>query len=284
MILQRVKVASLDLIRRGDSVAWVPEWMNLGNLLYMGQWAYEGRGRSVLLHESKRASLRIFPALLESLFRSKREISVFDRRVMPWQNTQEQQAAHRDANRDAAYITDLLLSGSGLERSEVLRPGDMVVNVRRGDYYSVQQHFLDFGMDQIAYVDAALTSSVERHGVPRRLVVISDDILWCRENLDGVLRRTAPVEYADGDSRHDLRALVNAERLIIPNSTFSYWGGYIGDVLRPEREVIAPWLFSRSVNAGRAFQLRPHWHVITDGCESNPQHFVGENSEKRTGG
>ena len=37
-----------------------------------------------------------------------------------------------------------------------------------------------------------------------------------------------------------LKAIIHAKRLIITNSTFSYWGGYIGDVLNPGRQVIAP--------------------------------------------
>ena len=257
---------TLSLVRRGRQVAWVPEWMNLGNLLYMGQWAHEGADRAVLLHPRQEQAVGIFPHLRRSLFLTRSQVRFRDQRVMPWGSATERNAAFRDAQNDDEYIREMLLPASGLESPRVARSEDLVVNVRRGDYYSVEQHFREFAIDQETYLRAALDTAVQRGGSPRRLLVISDDVAWCREHLDALLHRYAPVKYSDGDMKHDLRALVQAERLVIPNSTFSYWGAYIGDVLHPGRDVTAPWLFSRSVGDGRAYQLRPHWHMIREGC------------------
>lgn len=58
-----------------------------------------------------------------------------------------------------------------------------------------------------------------------------------------------------------------AWRLIGTNSTFSYWGGYVGDALRgddQERRVVMPWFHQRTLNDGAADQLDPSWTIITD--------------------
>lgn len=117
-------------------------------------------------------------------------------------------------------------------------------------------------MNQEKYLRSALAEAVRTQGSVGRIVVISDGLDWCRDHVNDLLSEFAPVEYEDGDIAHDLKAIIHAKRLIITNSTFSYWGGYIGDVLNPGRQVIAPWFFSRTENGGRSHLLAPSWTVI----------------------
>lgn len=69
-------------------MVWAPEWMGLGNLLYLSHWAYSqnlGEGSTkILLHPDREASLRMFPVLRDELFVRPREVRFTDRRVMPW--------------------------------------------------------------------------------------------------------------------------------------------------------------------------------------------------------
>lgn len=262
-----MKSNALSAIRRGRPIAWVPEWMGLGNLLYLGHWAYEGSAededRRVLLHADRGAAVGIFPRLRERLFVRREDVRFTDRRVMPWSGAATRQRPdHIPAQAHEAFIRDLLLPDSPVATPPHCLKGMLVVNVRRGDYYSVKDHQDDFGMDQVEYIKAALKTSVATHGSPDGIAVVSDGLDWCKEALGGVLEAVAPTTYVDGDLTHDLGTIVHAERLIITNSTFSYWGGYIGDVLSPGREVIAPWFFSRSQDGGRATQLRPHWTAL----------------------
>ena len=263
---QRTKTWVRDFVRRnGRGIAWSPEWMNLGNLLYLGLWASRSDNRFVLAHARHEPALSLFPHLRERLFISPSETRFTDQRLMPW--TAASRLTHGafdspDGVED--FVREMILVDTPLLNQEINLDDTLVVNVRRGDYYSVPKNQAEFGMDQASYIHLAATMSVETLGTPSRIVVISDDIPWCRANLDRTLQALAKVEYLDGPLIHDLRMLIHAPRLVIPNSTFSYWGAYIGDTINPERQVIAPWLFSRHRNGGAADQLLPHWKVIED--------------------
>lgn len=264
----RIRAKALKTVRRGRPVAWVPDWMNLGNLLFVGLWASKGlaagEDRHVLLHESRRPALDLFPALRDAYFIGEKDVRFTDQRVTPWWPAPKTQPPHFDDDALAPYIRDHLMPGSGLDaRPRGLSAGDFVVNVRRGDYFSVEAHRREFGMDTRSYVLQAVTESIERFGAPDRFVFVSDDVDWCSTHLSA-LADIAPTTAGGGDVQQDLRAIVHAPRLLITNSTFSYWGGYIGDALNPGREVVTPWLFSRGTNGGRSYHHRPHWHLVED--------------------
>lgn len=268
--LDKAKSRALTAIRRGDPVSWVPDWMGLGNLLYQGLWAFEGdahhEGRRVLLHPKRETAVGLFPNLRDRYFVPRDRVPFIARRVMPWREESPLPVPYQPPELKD-FIREVLLPASPITTDlDGLSEDDVVVNVRRGDYYSVPQHEAEFGMDQVAYVQVAISRTAALSGPLSRIVVISDGLDWCREHLGPVLGLHGEVVYKDGDLSHDLRAVVHARRLIITNSTFSYWGGYIGDELHPGRLVIAPALFSRNLNGGRAHQLRPSWTVLEEGC------------------
>ena len=265
-VLRSLRTRALDIVRQGREVAWCPEWMNLGNLLYLGLWAYEGRragsDRYVLAQPSKETALAIFPRARDELFLSPRQVAFTDRRVMPWSGRDEAEAEHFENDALDRYVLEELLPGSPLLPVPTdLSRGTLVVNVRRGDYFSVAENRAAFGIDTAAYTLYAVEDSVRRSGTPDEIAVVSDDLEWCRSHLAG-LGEFATTRFREGGITEDLSALVHADRLIIPNSTFSYWGGYIGDAIHPGREVVAPWFFNRTERGGRAGQLRRHWHRI----------------------
>lgn len=264
-LVRRAKGRILRAVRRGREVAWAPEWMNLGNLLYLGLWTHEkphGRNRRlVLLHPSKHESLDLFPELRMHRFVRHDGVSFWDQRLEPWRNASDETDRFEHPLL-ASYVQTMLLPGSGIQRRPAyMTSNTMVVNVRRGDYFSVAQHQAEFGMNTAAYTLEAVRRAVADEGSPSRIVVISDSLEWCRQNLNE-LEEVAAVDFREGGPSEDLVALVHAPRLVITNSTFSYWGGYIGDVIQPGRQVIAPWLFSRNLHGGRAHQLRSSWTVI----------------------
>lgn len=141
--------------------------------------------------------------------------------------------------------------------------GEVVVNVRRGDYYSVPKFRGNFGFDVAAYVRRAVEVQCARAAITA-FTVVSDDIEWCRIKL-GWLDKFAPVAYAHNlDAPSSLRTIAGGGRLILTNSTFSYWAGYISNVLHGDNhaEVVVPWFHEREVQGGRAYQHDPRWTVV----------------------
>ncbi|MBP1326210.1 hypothetical protein JOF28_001442 [Leucobacter exalbidus] len=261
-LLQRMKTGMLETVRRhGREVAWTAPWMRLGNYLMLGLWANDGVGRKILRHPGSQL-IDLFPNFTKEFMLDPGEVRFTDQRLKPWSGQADDRLDWEQVHK---FVQSVLLPQSPLTHMHVVPDDALVVNVRRGDYYSVPEHRATFGINIEEYVQTALDQAVQDDGRPLTILVVSDDIKWCREHLDGMLGAVAPTSYRpQGDPAGDLAALVHAKRLIVPNSTFSMWGGYIGDVVHPGRKVYAPWLFARGLNGGKGMAYHPDWTIIED--------------------
>ena len=249
--------------------------MGLGNQALLWFWAWRGRGlaedRSVLRTPAMQPWLELFPAAV-SLTTARSDVAFRDRRPNPVHIPGDGGTPPFTPDWTPAQLTgfveEVFLSSPGfahLRAAAGVGSDDLVVNVRRGDYYS-PTNVERWGFDQTGYVRAAVTRAVGRAAVDR-VVVVSDDRDWCARELTWppqVAPRVDLVPATDGPAAN-LATLVSARRLVATNSTFSYWGGWIGDVLHgPAREVVAPAFFDRSQNGGRAWLLDPAWTVLEE--------------------
>lgn len=103
------------------------------------------------------------------------------------------------------------------------------IHVRRGDYVKYASHFPPTSLN---YLRLAMQEMVVR-GV-KKFIVCSDDIEWCKENLnyEGVL-------FSEGlNAFDDMGVMASCSNHIITNSTFSWWSAYLGT--NPNRHVISP--------------------------------------------
>ncbi|PXA03680.1 hypothetical protein DDZ13_10315 [Coraliomargarita sinensis] len=122
------------------------------------------------------------------------------------------------------------IEGDDLTIAEVIaQPATIGIHVRRVDYGSTLS---------VSYYRSAL--ELMRRRVPvDQVVCFSDDPAWCHQNL----RLDAKTYFVEGDRRSaidDLRLLSRCQNLIIANSTFSWWGAWLGKqsgsiVIRPAR-------------------------------------------------
>lgn len=253
--------------------------MGFGNLLLLAMWALEGsrqgERRWILRTPAIDLWLATFPALGE-VFMPRDEVRFTDQRVMPWSQAARAAGAERTVAAhepiDMASV-EMLLSTLLVPKSVLDRPGfldqdpdHVVVNVRRGDYYSVPETRAQYGFDVASYVRAALAASMMKDGPASRITVVSDGMDWCRDEL-AWLTDHAPVEWArSGGPVSDFLAIAATRRLVITNSTFSYWAAHVGNVLRGDNhaEVWAPRFFDRSQNGGRSWLLDERWSIVED--------------------
>lgn len=143
--------------------------------------------------------------------------------------------------------------------ADVISDDTCVVNVRRGDYYTVPANEARFGLDIVKHIERAL-HMVRRADRPvEDIVVISDDVQWCIENLSGLLGEFRVLEERT-DMFDDLAALSSARTVILANSTFSYWGAFLAEAFHPETMVIAPPFHERdSGGAPLTLEFSPRW-------------------------
>ena len=115
------------------------------------------------------------------------------------------------------------------------------VHVRRGDY--LQE---DFGTCSLDYYREAVRRVREQVGAEVRFFVFSDDPAWVREAQVG----GADAEVIDWNGEapeRDLALMRRCRHAIVANSSFSWWGAWLGDAAAA-RLVIAPrvWMKGRS--------------------------------------
>jgi hypothetical protein len=272
---RRLAAPAIDLVRTGPPVAWTPDWMGFGNHALLWFWAWRGRAhgepRSVLKTSAMRPWLELFPEA-RALTRARADVGFRSRRLIPGHIPGDGGVPAHTPDWTTREMTDFVSEAflSSRRFGELMscagiRHDDLVVNVRRGDYYRRGNDRV-WGFDQAGYVRAAFAVA-SAHAPVQRVVVVSDDVAWCSRELtwpSDPRLEVRVVPATDGPARN-LATLTSARRLVTTNSTFSYWGGFIGDVMHgANRQVIAPAFFNRLENHGRAWLLDPAWTELDE--------------------
>ena len=265
-----LKGAALGLVRRGPrTVLWTPGALGFGNHLYLWFWAHRqrsaGRPAAVLWRPEMEPWLALFPALGDLVVR-RSQVHPTDRR----QPDEWGMGYGRDFNTAELeeFCRQRLLSAPVLDAAGApfADPDALVINVRRGDYYSNPTFRGMYSFDVEAYLRLAVGQAAAERPIGR-LHVVSDGSDWCRARLGWLAEHADELSFsspADGPAQN-LREVATAQRLVLTNSTFSYWAGYLATTAhgRPD-QVWAPWFHARIFDGGRAFQLDPRWRIVRD--------------------
>jgi hypothetical protein len=107
-------------------------------------------------------------------------------------------------------------------------------HIRRGDY-ETEWHSKNFGIMEIDYYDRAISRLIKDDTDKPHLLVFSDDITKAKGLLQGYqtavfIQNTTPVE--------DLLLMSRCQGNIIANSSFSWWGAWLGSDVT--KTIVAP--------------------------------------------
>ena len=144
-----------------------------------------------------------------------------------------------------------------LEMCEKIQPGagHIGMHVRRGDYTLPEQQKIQ-GLATRAYYERSL-AYLRRLGLDGRVYLATDSLSAAREELRGM------GEFLPIDPPQDVHPfevvliLSRVDGLVIANSSFSWWAGFIGE--RPGRVVIAPRPWFAQANFDTRDLLPPDW-------------------------
>lgn len=101
------------------------------------------------------------------------------------------------------------------------------IHVRRQDYIDLQHVH---GIPPLDYYAEAYSKIKPDH-----VFFFSDDMKWCKENFS-----SSDFTFVEGTTKfEDLQLMKACRHAIIANSSFSWWGAWLGDCQQP-RTVIAP--------------------------------------------
>jgi len=114
------------------------------------------------------------------------------------------------------------------------------LHVRRGDYVGNKGFgdvcTLDYYQEAIEQMEIVEDS---------HFYVFSNDITWCRDNLEHLMKNVTYIDWNCGkDSHWDIFLMNQCEQLVIANSSFSWWGAYLN---QRAKKIIAPKLWNRYV-------------------------------------
>lgn len=113
----------------------------------------------------------------------------------------------------------------------------VAVHVRRGDYATDPATTAHHGLASLDYYAEAARAVAAVVGDPR-FFVFSDDPAWCRAHL-AFLGNAVVVDHNGPDrAGEDLRLMTACRHHIIANSTFSWWGAWLGR--GADQVVVAP--------------------------------------------
>lgn len=108
------------------------------------------------------------------------------------------------------------------------------IHVRRGDYVHNAGSFPPLTME---YITDAL-GVFARPEVKTKVLVFSDDIQWCKDNFSG-LNYWFDFTYSEGRSeREDLQLMMSCGDHVTSNSSFAWWGAYLGH--NANRTIVCP--------------------------------------------
>lgn len=113
----------------------------------------------------------------------------------------------------------------------------IAVHVRRTDYVQVAQASAVHGVCAPDYYVRALSLLSGELRRPE-VFVFSDDPKWCREHLDFDAPTTFVDRTGQGGALDDLRLMAACRHFVIANSTYSWWGAWLGR--HPAKRVVAP--------------------------------------------
>lgn len=132
------------------------------------------------------------------------------------------------------------LSGLNIKIAEQIADVNSVsIHIRRGDYVNSQTTSKVHGFLGVNFYKESIGIICSRLPNPY-FFVFSDDIVWARENL-GLTNNVTFVDHNQGvDSYEDMRLMSLCRHHIIANSSFSWWGAWLGHnarkiVLYPDR-------------------------------------------------
>lgn len=143
------------------------------------------------------------------------------------------------------------------ELEEIIDGGVTVgVHVRRGDYVSNRRNLEAFGTCTREYYlegMALLRDSLRAE----QTLIFTDDPQWCLDNLGNHRsQRIVPRDISKRSDEEDLWLLSRCDGVVISNSTFGWWGAWLGN---HGSQVVVPEHWYRGVESAWDHLLLQEW-------------------------
>lgn len=150
----------------------------------------------------------------------------------------------------AADVRNYVLS------QEMGQQASVSLHVRRGDYLNNEVH----KPAPLSYYQAAIELVKAQLGAPH-FYIFSDDLAWARQHLDFGRAPSTFLDHNTGpNSYKDLHLMSCCQHHIVANSSFSWWGAWLG--INSGKLVVAPEEWLTFLNVKAASVVPASWVII----------------------
>lgn len=152
------------------------------------------------------------------------------------------------------------LSGLNLSVAEsIVQVNAVSLHIRRGDYVSNNATNKVHGFLGLKYYEDAI-SIISSRVSNANYFVFSDDIAWAKENLE-LTNNVSFIDHNSGkNSYEDMRLMGLCQHHIIANSSFSWWGAWLGQ--NPNKIVLYPDRWFATNDRDISTLCPPEWHRV----------------------
>ena len=169
-----------------------------------------------------------------------------------WQSEQYFVGVKDNIRRELVFKEDFSPSDEHF-RNKIAQNNSVSLHVRRGDYVGHSTH----PTCELSYYQNAIETIASTTNNPC-FFIFSDDISWCKEHLSITHSHSF---ISTGEDWRDLRLMTLCNHNIIANSSFSWWGAYLGTY--EKKIVISPKRWFSDEEKYNTKDLRPiNWLVI----------------------
>lgn len=172
-----------------------------------------------------------------------------------WQNAAYFNAQKSDIRKEFSFREELPDSHKAV-RDEMMRCDSVCVHFRKGDYVGHPE--LD--VLDMRYYDSAVSVMLSK-APSSRFFVFSDDISWCKNNFQVSAHGVSFIDLDPGNkAQYDLQLMTCCKHYIIGNSTFAWWGAWLGN--HSCKLVVAPKIWHKNQKEACNSIVEKDWVAI----------------------
>lgn len=271
MIRSLLKEYYFKIFEPSLEVYLTPRGARWGNLLYFFLRAsiYKERGRNfkILYTQHMNELLDLFPLLRQFVIYEK-EVKFFHLKNNSHQYYQIFGEDYKEKELNF-FIKKYLIESIQFKNIYNKIPNtnnSITLNIRRGDFYE-KGNMSVYGYNQIDFVKHVFDKYLQDSEF-EKINIISDDMMWCEKNMSFLTKYSKSLHFPVFNENIILESfcwLVKSNKLILSNSTFSFWGAYLSNYLNNSvNETYCPIFGSRRIENTDLYQYNSKWVMIRD--------------------
>lgn len=201
-------------------------------------WCWSGPVRRSLAHPRLRG-LGIVAFVVEPSFRYWQRLSEAPQNIYLsgyWQSERYFESHASRILQDFQFSQPLDINNMELA-AQIERAPSVSLHLRRGDYVSNRRAAATHGVCSVDYYERAM-HYVSARVQGARFFVFSDDIAWAQAHLPRIFDCRFIGHNSGANSHIDMRLMSLCQHHVLANSSFSWWGAWLGRNLN--KTVVAP--------------------------------------------